>query len=92
VDPQVFLVEDNAPVHGKKGARSTANIARKDLDIFSIDRPPGSPDMNVIENVWRIIKQRIRKRNWRGGWVLEDLIQAVKEEWEALTFDDIEST
>jgi hypothetical protein len=29
VDPQVFLVEDNAPVHGKKGAITLGNMARK---------------------------------------------------------------
>ena len=88
VDPRVFLVEDNAPVHGKKGLRTLANIARRDLDILSINWPPGSPDMNIIENVWRMIKQRIRKRKWKGGWVLEDLMRAVKEEWEAITFED----
>ena len=55
---------------------------------MSIVWPPGSPDMNVIENVWRIIKQRIRKRKWKGGWSLPDLQAAVKEEWDALTFED----
>jgi transposase len=58
----VSLVEENAPVHGKKGLWASENLAREELDTPSIDWPPGSPDMNVSENVWRIIKQRLRKR------------------------------
>ena len=50
-DPCVFVIEDNAPVHGKKGGTSLCNKIRMDLDIYSIDWPPSSPDMNVIENI-----------------------------------------
>lgn len=46
-----------------------------------------SPDLNPIENAWRILKQRLRKRFRRRGLrprSQRELIQAAQEEWEAI--------
>ena len=79
-DPDTFIVEDNAPVHSGKSTQAT----RVRYRINSIDWPASSPDFNPIENVWRIIKQRLRNRDRDGPWTLPELERAVQEEWDAL--------
>jgi transposase len=80
-----FVVEDGSKVHGKKDTvrnKGLCNKARVECFIYSIDWPPCSPDLNPIENVWRILKQRLRNRKPYGGWTLEELQEAVIDVWE----------
>ena len=79
-DPDTFIVEDNAPVHSRKSTQAT----QVRYQINSIDWPASSPDFNPIENVWRVIKQRLRNRDCDGPWTLPELEKAVQEEWDAL--------
>lgn len=82
--PGWFVVEDNAPVHGRKNTKknqSICNKLRKLYRIHSIDWPPNSPDLNPIEKIWRILKSRLRSRKPLGGWSLEELKKAVTEVW-----------
>ena len=87
-----FVVEDGSKVHGKKDTRRNkglCNKARVECFIYSIDWPPCSPDLNPIENVWRILKQRLRNRKPYGGWTLEELQEAVLDIWEhEITVED----
>jgi transposase len=49
-----FCVEDNSRVHGKtdtKGNKGLCNAVRVECYINSINWPPGSPDLNPIENI-----------------------------------------
>jgi hypothetical protein len=49
-----FYVEDNSRVHGKLDItrnKGLCNIVRVECYINSIDWPPGSPDLNPIENL-----------------------------------------
>jgi transposase len=69
-DEDYFVVEDGSRVHGKKDTKKNQglyNKARVECFIYSIDWPPSSPDLNPIENVWRILKQRLRNRKPYGG-------------------------
>jgi transposase len=38
--------------------------------------------LNPIENVWRILKQKLRNRNPYGRWSLKDLQEAVLNIWD----------
>lgn len=50
--------------------------------------PASSPDMNVIEYVWKILKHRIQRRDPRPVTVSE-LKEEIFEEWEKFTEDEI---
>jgi hypothetical protein len=49
--------------------------------INKIYRPANSLNLNLIENVWRLLKQRMIKRFPR---TLIELRQCIKKEWAAL--------
>ena len=44
--------------------------------------PPQSPNMNPIENVWKIIGEKAQNRNLQN---IDDLWGFLKEEWENIT-------
>lgn len=50
--------------------------------------PPFSPDLNPIEKVWAIIKNRIRKRRVRPK-TMGQLKQVWQEEWVNLSIEEI---
>jgi transposase len=75
-----LYVEDHAPVHGTKRALVES---KRVLKIPLHERPSSSPDLNPIENVWRILKQRIKQRS-KFPSNLSEMKQAVQEEWDKL--------
>lgn len=75
-----LYIEDQAPVHGTKNLLVEA---KRRLGIPLHDRPSCSPDLNPIENVWRIIKQRSKARPIFPS-TLQKLKVAVQEEWDRL--------
>ena len=50
--------------------------------IAVIKWPPQSPDMNPLENVWKIIEEKAQNRNPQN---IDDLWGFLKEEWESIT-------
>jgi transposase len=80
-----FCVEDNSKVHGKSDTKRNGglcNAVRVECHINSIEWPPSSPDLNPIENIWRVLKQRLRNRRPHGGWTLSNLKEALVDIWE----------
>lgn len=49
--------------------------------------PAQSPELNPIENLWRLIKIRFSVRRHQIRTV-EEMKDAIKEEWERLTEED----
>lgn len=48
--------------------------------------PPNSPDLNPIENLWRLLKSRVRKRYPKTK---EDLRRCIEEEWARISPQEI---
>ena len=87
-DKNCILVEDNDGSHGTKDKRFNKIKALKaHLGIQWKINPPNSPDLNPIETIWRIIKQRLKSR----GVIFEEIIlcRAIQEEWDKFSIDEI---
>lgn len=74
----LMLAEDNDPKHTSKIAKRYRKLKK----IKRIDWPANSPDLNPIENVWHILKGRVRK--YRASNV-NQLKVAIRKEWSKLS-------
>lgn len=81
---EIEVVEDGAGPH--KGAE--VNAARAAIGYPRLTHPASSPDLNPIEPLWRVLKDRI----WDVPGAhnsLPRLIQAAHQVWDAITLEDI---
>lgn len=77
---KIFLVMDNAPWH-KKAKRLIENEReyvdiRKKVSIVSL--PPYSPDLNPIEQVWRVTR---REKTHNRYWKNLDVLTTTLDDW-----------
>ena len=56
--------------------------------MLLLDWPPQSPDINIIENLWAILKKNVAKRN---PVTKIDLWKFIKEEWFKIPNETIET-
>ena len=83
----MILVADNCPTHN-------AHICRDFLATHRIDTikwPPQSPDINPIENVWRILKDEVGCLNDLKYNDHEKLIIRIKQAWSRIKQTRMES-
>ena len=79
--------QDNAPIHTARVTREWLEVEKK---IKTMDWPANSPDLNPIENIWKLLKDKVQKRKVFPRTVAE-LKTALKEEWEAFDVSIIEN-
>ncbi len=73
-DADFIFLQDLAPVHTAKSTKSWLN----DRGVSVLDWPVNSPDLNPRENLWGIVKRKMRNKRSNNADELKD---AVKETW-----------
>ncbi len=69
--------QDLAPAHTAKGTKSWFN----DHGVTVLDWPANSPDLNPIENLWGIVKRKMRDTRPNNA---DELKATVKETWASI--------
>jgi hypothetical protein len=81
---EMLLVEDGSGPHRRKSTQA----ARDALGIRSLPHPPYSPDLNPIEPLWLLLKNRIADIPGSGS-SLDKLWAAAQEAWGSITDEDV---
>ncbi len=76
-DADFIFQQDLAPAHTAKGTKSWFN----DHGVTVLDRPANSPDLNPIENIWGIVKRKMRDTRTNNA---DDLKAAIKATWASI--------
>jgi hypothetical protein len=80
-----MLQEDNDPSHGTK--KTGLAIFLKEANwIDSFVHPPQSPDLNPVEGIWNLLKQRACRRRWHS---LDELKEILQDEWSKITMEEV---
>ena len=77
-----IVMQDNASIH--RARETLALISQLGFDVMSW--PANSPDLNLIENVWSLLKHRI---GLHFPTTREEVVNAIQIEWKSLTSSDI---
>ncbi len=76
-DADFIFQQDLAPAHTAKGTKSWFN----DHGVGVLDWPANSPDLNPIENLWGIVKRKMRDTRPNNA---DELKATVKETWASI--------
>ncbi len=76
-DADFIFQQDLAPAHTAKSTKSWLN----DHGVTVLDWPTNSPDLNPIENLWGIVKRKMRDTRPNNA---DDLKATVKETWASI--------
>jgi len=79
------LLEDGDPSHGLRKEGLAYHLKLQNW-ITNHYHPANSPDLNPIEAIWNIIKQRARRRSWD---TIEELKEILQDEWSKVTQAEI---
>lgn len=72
LDCNIFM-QDSAPCHVSKVSKNWLS----NHDIITLEWPGNSPDLNPIENIWKIMKALVAQRKPANRHQLEDVIKSV---------------
>ncbi len=76
-DADLIFQQDLAPAHTAKGTKSWFN----DHGVTVLDWPANSPDLNPIENLWGIVKRKMKNKKPKNA---DELKATVKETWASI--------
>ncbi len=76
-DADFIFQQDLAPAHTAKSTKSWLN----DHGVGVLDWPANSPDLNPIENLWGIVKRKMRNKRPKNA---NELNATVKETWASI--------
>lgn len=80
-----LLQEDGDPLHGMR-KQGLAQEYKERHNIQNLSYPAQSPNLNPIEGIWAILKQRLRRRVFNSE---EEIKEALQVEWDKITMQEI---
>lgn len=96
-EPDLIFAQDNASTHSARIVQNWLRTWAIDNGLELVDWPPYSPDLNPIENIWKLLKEGICKQYPelsyapKNNSTLQRLCEAAIEVWEDLEDDVIEN-
>jgi transposase len=79
-----YLIQDSAPCHTSKTTQDF--LEKKGVCVIS-DFPPVSPDINIIENMWSLLKNRVACHSVK---TLNELWAVCENEWQDIPNDTVQ--
>ena len=83
-----ILMEDGNSAHGRKTSTNLAARWKEAHGIILLDWASNSPDLNPIEQIWRIMKQSLRQR-LHEIHSMEEYLRAIQEEWDRIPLSKV---
>ncbi len=84
-DADFIFQQDLAPAHTAKSNKSCLN----DHGVGVLDWPANSPDLNPIENLWGIVKRKMRNKRPKNA---DELKATVKDTWASIPHQQCHKT
>ena len=81
-----ILQEDNDGSHGTRSENNKALEAKIKAWVELLKHPANSPDLNPIEAIWNILKQRVCRHFWATR---AELKAVILEEWGKITIEEV---
>lgn len=81
----IILMEDGAPVHRSK----LPELWREAHGIKKLNWPANSPDLNPIENLWKIVKDNVQ--NTSRPHNKEELVESLHRVWKEIPLDILQT-
>jgi len=82
---RLLVVEDGTPSHHSVVVKK----AKIELGIQNLDHPPSLPDLNPIEPLWLVLKNRVADESGSQN-TLDALWAAVQKVWDEITIEEIQ--
>jgi len=73
-----MLQEDNDGSHGTRSLQNPCRRLKINANLELLLHPAQSPDLNPIEGIWEIVKERLRGGTWH---TLKEFKEAILREW-----------
>ena len=79
---EFILEEDGDSAHGNQSQKNKVVTFKNKHEIKCYKNCPYSPDLSIIETVWRTLKQRVRKHRCKTK---DELAEMIQYEWRKIT-------
>jgi hypothetical protein len=86
IDDKPWLLQEDGDLSYGMRKAGLAQEYKDANNIQNLVHPAQSPDLNPIEGIWAIIKQRLRRRIFDSE---EEMKEALQEEWDRITIEEI---
>ncbi|KAF2824851.1 hypothetical protein CC86DRAFT_395259 [Ophiobolus disseminans] len=80
-----YLIEDNDPSYGNRNPRSLLALYRCHKGVERLMHLANSPDLNPIEGIWNIVKERVRCKLHNIN-TIDEFKAVLQREWKAMPY------